>query len=176
MATVRRNVGAVLIGVLVLFGAACSSDTADPPEAASEDATEAAVETTDDTGTDSDAAAGTETSDATTDAAAADGADCPALLEGRAAFVSSVNLFTVLDDPDVIDEALGEGGLAAMEEYIALLRPHQDVEAEGGLGSLREGLDNLEADIAATRDGRIDERVGGYSATAVSAVLAAIGC
>lgn len=90
--------------------------------------------------------------------------------------VSSVNLFTVLDDPDVIDEALGEGGLAAMEEYVVLLRPHQDVEAEGGLGSLREGLDNLEADIAATRDGRIDERVGGYSATAVSAVLAAIGC
>ncbi|MFN3218380.1 MAG: hypothetical protein ACE367_17950 [Acidimicrobiales bacterium] len=82
----------------------------------------------------------------------------------------------MLDDPDVIDEALGEGGLAAMEEYVVLLRPHQDVEAEGGLGSLREGLDNLEADIAATRDGRIDERVGGYSATAVSAVLAAIGC
>jgi hypothetical protein len=176
MATVRRNLGAVLVGVLVLFGAGCSSDTADSPEATSEDATEAAVEATDDTEAGAESGADADTSDATTDAAAAGGADCPALLEGRAAFVSSVNLFTVLDDPDVIDEALGEGGLAAMEDYIVLLRPHQDVEAEGGLGSLREGLDNLEADIAATRDGRIDERVGGYSATAVSAVLAAIGC
>lgn len=168
LATVRRNVGGVLVGVLVLFGAACSSDTTDP----SEDASEAAVETTDDTGTESDAAAETET----TDAAAAGGADCQALLEARAGYVTSVNLFTVLDDAEGIDLALGEDGLAAMEDYIVLLRPHQDVEAEGGLGSLREGLDNLEADIAAARDGRLDERVGGYSATAVSGVLAVIGC
>ena len=62
-----------------------------------------------------------------------------------------------------------------MEEYAALLRPYQDAEGEV-FGTLREGLDNLEADIALARDQRLDERTGGYNVVAVATVLEAIGC
>lgn len=59
----------------------------------------------------------------------------------------------------------GASVLAAIET----LRPIQDIE--GPLGSMREGLDNMEADIIAINEGRFDDKVGGYSIAAMNGVI-----
>lgn len=69
----------------------------------------------------------------------------------------------------------GTDGLARVEANVALYRPYQDVGGEV-FGSLRPGLDNLENDLAAIREGRLDERVGDYGLVAIVPVLEALGC
>lgn len=114
-----------------------------------------------------------EASPASTDGAT--DSECRALQEGYSGYVSTVNMFTVLDKPEAVELGIGEAGFTTMEEYAALLRPYQDAEGEV-FGTLREGLDNLEADIALARDQRLDERTGEYNVVAVATVLEAIGC
>ena len=62
-----------------------------------------------------------------------------------------------------------------LQADIAVLRPYQDVEGES-FGSMRAGLDNLEADLAAYSEGRWDERVGDYPLVQVVEVFNALGC
>ena len=159
----RQVFAAALVGALLLVSAGCG------PDDAASTANGADVETSDEST--SSAASSDGNSDAgSPDAANASAADCQALNDGYQTYVTNANQLTVLDNQEVIDMAIGEAGLAQFEEYIALLRPHQDIEIET-FGSLRAGLDNLESDIAAVREGRLDERVFGYNVFAVASVV-----
>lgn len=160
----RKVLAAALVGALLLVSAGCGSDDV------ASTANGADIETS---GESTSGAAGSDgNSDAGTasDVAQASAADCQALNEGYQTYVGNANQLTVQDNQEAIDEWIGEAGLVKFEEYIALLRPHQDIEIDA-FGSLRAGLDNLESDIAAVREGRIDERVFGYNVFAVASVV-----
>ncbi|MGB7817152.1 MAG: hypothetical protein WBL35_00235 [Ornithinibacter sp.] len=166
----RRPLLALVAASLLVLGG-CSGEDADSGATAAGEPTSASLPATPDSED-----AGTQESGASS--AAADGAtdsECQALQEGYSGYVSTVNMFTVLDKPEAVDLGIGEAGFTTMEAYAALLRPHQDAQGEV-FGTLREGLDNLEADIALARDQRLDERTGEYNVVAVATVLEAVGC
>lgn len=76
--------------------------------------------------------------------------------------------------PQVVDAETNEligstDGGASVLAAIETLRAIQDVE--GPLGTMREGLDNMELDVVAVNEGRFDDKVGGYSIAAMNAVI-----
>ncbi len=97
------------------------------------------------------------------------------MLEARPGLVGAANQFAVLEDPVVFAEAFDDAALDALQAKADLFRPYQDVQGEV-FGTLREGLDKFEADIAAAREGRIEDLVGEYGFVAIAPVLVELGC
>lgn len=160
----RKFLAAALVGALLLVTAGCGSDDV------ASTANGADIETSDESISGAAGSDGSSDGGSAPDVAKASAADCQALNEGYQRYVGNANQLTAQDTQEGIDKSIGEDGLVKFEEYIALLRPHQDIEIEA-FGSLRAGLDNLESDIAAVREGRADERVFGYNVFAVASVV-----
>ena len=150
----------LIVPAFSLAVVACSS-AADPvtESAAGAEAAESAVEVE---------VAAEETSDDT------EALDCEALDRARVGIQGTAQQLGFLEDPESIAEFFPPGALEEMEGHIETLAPYQDVEA--ALGSTREGMDNLTADIVAVREGRLDDRVGDYGLSAINAMLGEIGC
>ena len=162
----RGRVAAAVIASLIL-ATSCGSSDSDATDAPADDVdVEPSGESTPDP---------QEPADTDSDDVATSDVDCQALLEARPGLVSAGNLLLVADDQETIDAMFGADGLDQVAADVALFRPYQDVEGEV-FGTLRPGLDNLENDLAAIRDGRLDERVGDYGLVAIVPVLEAIGC
>ena len=70
---------------------------------------------------------------------------------------------------DADSDALLGGDYEALLQAIEDLRPIQDIE--GLFGTMRQGLDNLEADVIAIQEGRYDDKVGEYGIVTMNAVV-----
>ncbi len=100
--------------------------------------------------------------------------DCQALLAHRQVYVQVAGLMAVAEDPEPLT-ILGAESFDAAEEAIEAFRPHQDVEPEV-FGPLREGLDNLAADLPSARDGSFSGASGNYGSVRIIPVLEVLGC
>lgn len=161
----------VLVPAFALAAVACSSGGETANEAAA-GADVAAQESVDGSAENTGSADGDANTDATTDAdgtAEGDGPDCEVLLEARFGLQGRGQTLASMEDVDLIAETFPPAVLDEMDAQVDLLRPYQDVE--GVLGSPREGLDKLTADIAAVREGRLDDRVGGHGYATLNAML-----
>ena len=146
-----------LLVVMSLVGTACSSSDGD---SAADDDLSAVVDTTsaaEASGSDGDDAGETPAGDF----------DCD-LLGEHAAIIRGANGWVPQVDDAASFELIG-GDLDVVDAAIEGLRPIQDID--GVFGPVREGLDNLSADIQAIRDGRYDEKVGVYMVAGINAVL-----
>ncbi len=116
------------------------------------------------------------TEEATTEEAAAPAADvdCEALLVHRQVYVQVAGLMAVAEEPEPLT-ILGAESFDAAEEAVAAFRPFQDVEPEV-FGPLREGLDNMTADLPSARDGSFSGASGNYGSVRIIPVLEALGC
>lgn len=158
-----------LLLVLSLLAAGCSgavdealADAADDLEAAAAEVEQAAGEAAEDV-------------EQVEEVAEVGDVDCVALLTHRMSYVQIAGTLGVHEEPSAPLEIHGESGFALAEEAIAAFRPYQDVQPEV-FGPIREGLDNLENDIQAVRDGSFTGATGGYSSVAIAPVLATLGC
>ena len=154
----------VLVPAFALMAVACSSGDETASETAA-DVDVAAQESADSSAEGTDAA--TENTDA--DAADGDAPNCDVLLEARYGLQGRGQTLASMEDVDLIAETYPPAVLDEMDAQVELLRPYQDVE--GVLGAPREGLDKLSADIAAVREGRLDDRVGGHGYATLNAML-----
>ena len=164
----RPSMRPVLVGpAFALAAVACSSgddavtESAAGAEVAAQEAVDGAVEETD---------AG---SDTDTDIDTGD-VDCVALHQARTGIQGGAQNLSSMEDPASIAEFFPPATLDEIDGHIETLAPYQDVE--GVLGTTREGIDRLSADILAVREGRLDDRVGNYGLASINAMLGAIGC
>jgi len=163
----RARAATAIVAALVVVG--CSSGDSDPDESSS---TPGSVVADVDPSGDDGVPEEPEPSPAA-DTLSAD--ECRPLLEARPRLVTLGNLLPVAEDQETVESMFGPGDLEAREADVALFRPHQDVQGEV-FGTLRDGLDRLEQDIAAVREGRFDDRVGDYGLVSIVPVLVALGC
>jgi hypothetical protein len=158
---------AILVGALIVAG--CGSDDSGGDAGADDPVAE--VDAGDDAPTGTSEASETES----TSADLGD-VDCPALEEAALGIRDVGTQMTVLDDPEVLATMVFEStSVEQMQAYIGVMRQYQDVEGES-FGTMRDGLDNLEADLAAYSDGRWDERVGEYPLVQVVEIFNELGC
>lgn len=162
MSRVLNSTGLTAMLVAILLSAAACSSGSDTTAAADGGSSDATVE---ETNSDSDESSQDQT-------AAVDGGD-------------GANVLTCDEatDPSIIVRgsnswltatAAGNGGdldpdYDSTLEAIEALRPIQDIE--GIFGSMREGLDNMEADVIAAREGRNADMGGEYNIVAMNAVV-----
>ncbi len=159
----------VVVAVCALIVGACSSDGSD-------DATDAGgdVVVEAESGGDQPAAT-TEPSDSGSGDVDTADVDCAALEEAVGSIRGVGPQMLVLEEPDALALVLEPATVEDVQAGIAVLRPYQDIEGES-FGSMRAGLDNLEADLAAYSEGRWDDRVGGYPLLEVVEVFNELGC
>lgn len=150
---------AVLVAIL-LFAGACSSST--------DSTTAASDESSADTGSTDVAESDTSSDDESSsdDDSASFALTCDEVIEPSNVIRGSHGWLQQISEENVADLAPDyDRTLAAIEA----LRPIQDID--GVLGTMREGLDNMEADLVAAREGRFDDMVGGYSVASMNAVI-----
>jgi hypothetical protein len=157
----------VVVGALLL--GACSSD-------GSGDAT--------DTGGDADVeiessgdqpSATTEPTESGSDDVDTADVDCAALEDAVLGVRDTGAQLSVIEEQAGLELVFEFTTVEDLQADIEVLRPYQDVEGES-FGSMRAGLDNLEADLVAYSEGRWDERVGDYPLVQVVEVFNALGC
>ncbi len=170
---------AAILITLVLGLAACSSDSDSGSEAGTqvEAAETAPVEET--SGSDDGSEAETETAESETAApetqTAAD-VDCEPLFFNRGNYSTIAGGFTRSTTQAEAEEQQQRFTPTQMREIVDIYRPYQDVEGEV-FGTLREGLDNLSADIDAFEAGTFAGPTGeSYKTASIAPVLQAIGC
>lgn len=149
---------AILVGVLTISLAACSSGSETTSSSDDGDAAETPT-------TQSEPAQNGE--GPTEESASGGNSDCETM-EQHAAVLRSANGWL----PQIVDEEqmrLFSVDLDLVDEAIDGLRPIQDID--GLFGTSREGLDNMATDIQALRDGQFDEKVGEYDVAGLTAVI-----
>lgn len=100
--------------------------------------------------------------------------DCEALLAHRQIYVQMSGQMGVAEGPEPF-AIFSSADFDAVEAAVEAFRPHQDVEPEV-FGPLREGLDNMTADLPSARNGTFTGASGTYSSVAIIPVLEAVGC
>ena len=151
MRHVPRSIRLISMLMVLAFAAgACSS---------SDGEADASADVADTTAEASDPAEKPDSSDA---ALSCDEAGEPAaLLRGASGWVGQI--------VDAETAELLGGDYEAVLNAIETLRPIQDID--GSFGPMRQGLDNLEADIMAIQEGRYGDKVGEYGTVAMNAVI-----
>ena len=101
--------------------------------------------------------------------------DCAALEDAVLGVRDTGAQLTVAKEQEDVERVFEFSTVEDLQEDVAVLRPYQDIEGES-FGSMRAGLDNLEADLAAYSEGRWDERVGDYPLLQAVEVFNVLGC
>lgn len=149
---------AVLLVVLFAAGACSSSDD----DTADDGAGSAGSDPTASADTDADADAGADAGTDTPAGLTCDEAGPPsALLRGANGWLPQIT--------DAESAATIGGDFNAVLQAIETLRPIQDIE--GIFGTMRQGLDNMAADIVAVQEDRYGDMVGDYSVATMNAVI-----
>ena len=127
-------------------------------------------------GTEAEAATANDEQSTTADEEAAPPADvdCDALLRHRQTYVQMAGQMGVAENGEPFT-LFSTADFDAVEAAVEAFRPYQDVEPEV-FGPLREGLDNMTADLPSVRDGSFTGASGTYKSVAIIPVLEALGC
>jgi hypothetical protein len=172
MAGAARLGGSRVLGMVVACAvvvAGCSSDGSDDSADTGGDAG-LAVESD---GAESSGA--TQPSEAEPDGVDAANVDCAELEQAVLAVRDTGAQMSVLEEQATLDLIFESTSVDDLQAQIEVLRQYQDVEGES-FGSMRAGLDNLEADLAAYSEDRWDDRVGGYPLVEAVDVFNVLGC
>ncbi len=166
----RRTTTYALFGVLAalsLTAATCSSTDADDSDDGSP---------TIDIGSGVDVGSGVDIGDEPVvpadddDSVAATGdVDCDQLGAHAALIRGAGGSIPQIVDDETLELFEGDKYFDEIDAAVEGLRPIQDID--GVFGTVRQGLDNLAADVQAIREGRYDDKVGAYNTAGIGAVL-----
>lgn len=155
---------------LVLAAGACSSDSETTTDAADAGSEEASSGTEPPSGADEEVS-DDEAAGGDDDGNAAYALECQEAGALSGTLRSANGLLQQINEENAGDLSPDyEGILAAIEG----LRPIEDVE--GPIGSMSEGLDAMEVDVAAAQAGRYEDIAGGYNISKMNGVIVDVIC
>ena len=164
----RRALCAMVVVCALIVGA-CSSDGSDDAADTGGDA-DVEIESSGDQ-----SSATTTPTESESDDVDTANVDCAALEDAVLGVRDTGAQLSVLEEQEALELVFEFTTVEDLQADIDVLRPYQDIEGET-FGSMRAGLDNLEADLAAYTEGRWDERVGDYPLLQAVEVFNVLGC